>query len=68
MSDLIEDHLARTSRTFALAIPALDPRLRHAVGLAYLIFRVADTLEDAARWSAISTARKASTPPCPTTG
>jgi farnesyl-diphosphate farnesyltransferase len=45
-------HLARTSRTFALAVPALPPRLAHSVGLAYLLFRVADTLEDASLWDA----------------
>ena len=50
--DFVAAHLARVSRTFALAVPALPPRLRHAVGLAYLLFRVADTLEDASRWDA----------------
>jgi farnesyl-diphosphate farnesyltransferase len=50
--DFVAAHLARVSRTFALAVPTLEPRLRHAVGLAYLLFRVADTLEDAARWDA----------------
>src|SRR6185312_2020414 len=48
----VATHLARTSRTFALAVPTLPPRLGHAVGLAYLLFRVADTLEDASRWDA----------------
>jgi farnesyl-diphosphate farnesyltransferase len=52
VKDFVEEHLARTSRTFALAIPTLDRTLRHAVGVAYLLFRVADTLEDAARWDA----------------
>lgn len=42
--------LERTSRTFALAIPLLDGRLRRRVGLAYLLFRIADTLEDAELW------------------
>lgn len=44
--------LERTSRTFALAIPILEPpsALAREVGLAYLLFRVADTLEDAPRW------------------
>jgi farnesyl-diphosphate farnesyltransferase len=52
MTTFVEEHLARTSRTFALAVPLLEPRLRHAIGVAYLLFRVADTLEDAARWEA----------------
>ncbi len=52
MKTFVEEHLARTSRTFALAIPWLPPELRHSVGVAYLLFRVADTLEDAARWDA----------------
>lgn len=47
----LEDLLVRTSRTFALAIPLLPDGLRAEVGLAYLLFRVADTLEDAELWS-----------------
>jgi farnesyl-diphosphate farnesyltransferase len=43
--------LLRTSRTFALCIPLLSEPLRTEVGIAYLLFRVADTLEDAARWA-----------------
>lgn len=42
--------LEKTSRTFALAIPLLDPALARRVGLAYLLFRIADTLEDAELW------------------
>ena len=42
--------LARTSRTFALTIPLLDEPLATDVGLAYLLFRIADTLEDAPSW------------------
>ncbi len=42
--------LAQTSRTFALAIPLLEEPLRTQVGLAYLLFRIADTLEDAPSW------------------
>ncbi len=46
------DHLLqRTSRTFGLAIPKLPEPTRSEVTIAYLLFRVADTLEDAARWS-----------------
>jgi farnesyl-diphosphate farnesyltransferase len=43
--------LKGTSRTFAAAIPLLDGSLRDEVALAYLLFRVADTLEDASSWS-----------------
>lgn len=42
--------LEKTSRTFALAIPLLDEPLRSRVVVAYLLFRIADTFEDAARW------------------
>lgn len=38
--------LERVSRTFALTIPQLPPRLRAVVGNAYLLCRVADTIED----------------------
>ena len=43
--------LEKTSRTFALAIPLLDPPLARRVGLAYLLFRIADTLEDGELWN-----------------
>ena len=39
--------LAQTSRTFGISIPLLDEPHRHHLTLAYLLFRVADTLEDA---------------------
>jgi farnesyl-diphosphate farnesyltransferase len=42
--------LEKTSRTFALAIPLLPEPTRRQVGLAYLLFRIADTFEDAERW------------------
>lgn len=42
--------LEKTSRTFALAIPVLGEPLATDVGLAYLLFRIADTLEDATAW------------------
>ena len=42
--------LEKTSRTFALTIPLLDEPLATDVGLAYLLFRIADTLEDAPSW------------------
>jgi farnesyl-diphosphate farnesyltransferase len=50
MTDL--DHLlARTSRTFAVTIPMLPMPTRDEVGIAYLLFRIVDTFEDATRWS-----------------
>jgi farnesyl-diphosphate farnesyltransferase len=42
--------LEQTSRTFALAIPLLEPPLTRQVGLAYLLLRLADELEDAPLW------------------
>ncbi len=50
MTDL-EHLLERTSRTFALAIPVLPEPTRREVTLAYLLFRIADTFEDAAHWA-----------------
>ena len=38
--------LQRVSRTFALTIPELPDPLRHVVGNAYLLCRIADTIED----------------------
>ena len=49
MADL-EDLLLKTSRTFALSIPHLSEPTRREVTLAYLLFRIADTFEDAADW------------------
>lgn len=46
----LEALLGRTSRTFALSIPRLPEPTRGAVTLAYLLFRIADTFEDAAAW------------------
>ncbi len=51
----LDDLLGKTSRTFALTIPLLPEPTRLEVTIAYLLFRVADTLEDAVHWS---TARK----------
>jgi farnesyl-diphosphate farnesyltransferase len=42
--------LGRTSRTFALTIPMLPEPLRTEVAVAYLLFRIIDTFEDATRW------------------
>ncbi len=47
---LLERLLVRTSRTFALAIPLLPSPPRREVTAAYLLFRIADTFEDATRW------------------
>jgi farnesyl-diphosphate farnesyltransferase len=47
---LIEQLLQQTSRTFALSIPLLPEPLRRQVGLAYLLFRIADTIEDEPGW------------------
>jgi len=46
----LDDLLEKTSRTFALSIPMLPEPTRRHVAIAYLLFRVADTFEDAARW------------------
>jgi farnesyl-diphosphate farnesyltransferase len=43
--------LEKTSRTFALSIPMLPEPTRRHVSIAYLLFRVADTFEDAALWT-----------------
>lgn len=43
----IAEMLQGTSRTFALAIPLLTDERRHQIGLSYLLFRVADSIEDA---------------------
>ena len=47
----LEDLLEKTSRTFALSIPVLPEPTRREVTIAYLLFRIADTFEDAAHWS-----------------
>ena len=48
--NLIDELLLKTSRTFALTIPRLPAPTRTQVGVAYLLFRIADTFEDAAHW------------------
>ncbi len=45
-----EELLEKTSRTFALAIPLLPEPTRNCTALAYLLFRIADTLEDGEAW------------------
>jgi farnesyl-diphosphate farnesyltransferase len=49
--DSIDDLLRETSRTFALTIPLLPEPTRRATCLAYLLFRVSDTFEDAGSWT-----------------
>jgi farnesyl-diphosphate farnesyltransferase len=50
--ELLGELLLKTSRTFALAIPLLPPPTAREVTIAYLLFRIADTFEDATvRWS-----------------
>jgi farnesyl-diphosphate farnesyltransferase len=46
----LDDLLQKTSRTFALAIPMLPEPTRTSVSVAYLLFRIADTFEDATAW------------------
>ena len=42
----ISEFIPRVSRTFALAMKFLPPKLRHPVYTAYLLCRTADTIED----------------------
>jgi farnesyl-diphosphate farnesyltransferase len=51
-NDFLDEFLQGTSRTFALAIPLLNAERRLQVGLSYLLFRVADSLEDAPKGDA----------------
>ena len=46
----LEELLENTSRTFALSIPVLPEPTRRQVLIAYLLFRIADTFEDATLW------------------
>ncbi len=45
--EFYQRHLDAVSRSFALCIPELEPPFRDQVALAYLLFRVLDTVEDA---------------------
>ena len=47
----IDDLLQKTSRTFALTIPFLPAPTRAEVEIAYLLFRIIDTFEDARLWT-----------------
>lgn len=49
--ELLDGLLQKTSRTFALSIPMLPEPTRREVTVAYLVFRIADTLEDATHWT-----------------
>lgn len=49
-SQFIRESLPGVSRTFALGISLLRDPLRDSVGLAYLVCRVLDTLEDVPTW------------------
>lgn len=51
VGDTLQRLLAKTSRTFALTIPLLPEPTRQEVGVAYLLFRIADTFEDATLWT-----------------
>jgi farnesyl-diphosphate farnesyltransferase len=46
----LDELLVKTSRTFALTIPLLPEPTRREVTIAYLLFRIADTFEDASHW------------------
>ena len=48
--DALHALLQKTSRTFALTIPMLPQPLRTEIGVAYLLFRIIDTFEDATAW------------------
>jgi len=46
LSQHLDSHLAKVSRTFALNIRVLPPLLREQVTVSYLFCRIADTIED----------------------
>ncbi len=51
-------HLEKVSRSFAFCIEELKPDLQKHVGLAYLLFRILDTIEDA-KWTDTSKQKEA---------
>ena len=53
----LDQLLEGSSRTFALTIPLLPEPTRREVTVAYLLFRLADTLEDGEAWSRLQRAR-----------
>lgn len=48
-SDYIGEHVRGVSRSFAFVIDQLDEPLRREVQIAYLLFRIGDSIEDTAR-------------------
>lgn len=46
MDAFVARHLQGVSRTYAILVPMLPPPLADAVGLAYLVMRIVDTVED----------------------
>ncbi len=51
MTVSLDSLLGMTSHTFSLAIRLLPDPLRREITIAYLLFRVADTLEDSEMWT-----------------
>lgn len=51
MDAFVAQHLQGVSRTYAILIPMLPGPLADAVGIAYLVMRIVDTLEDDPRLS-----------------
>ncbi len=47
MDAFVAQHLERVSRTYAIVVPMLPGPLAQAVGVAYLVMRIVDTIEDA---------------------
>lgn len=52
MDAFVAQHLERVSRTYAIIVPMLPGPLAQAVGVAYLVMRIVDTIEDAPAVSA----------------
>jgi farnesyl-diphosphate farnesyltransferase len=46
VDEFLSKHLLGVSRTYALVVPMLPRDLREPVGLAYLLMRIVDTIED----------------------
>jgi len=46
MEPFVSEHLLGVSRTYALVVPMLPAPLDEAVGIAYLLMRIVDTIED----------------------
>ncbi len=58
MDAFVAQHLQGVSRTYALLIPLLPPPLADAVGVAYLLMRIVDTIEDAPELDAAGRVRR----------